>query len=130
LHITPDLYRGIALTVVVVALVGGALRWWLSRLRTRRNAVLLDSILAQQPARSARDRPAMRNPIGSVPATNRSSPNCPSLATLEGHLRNAIISGDARERLVKHAMRTTGGDRAAAIRKVLNDLHAEDRRFS
>jgi len=45
-------------------------------------------------------------------------------------LRTAILSPDARERLVKDAMRAIGGDRAAAVRKVLQDLYDEDKRWS
>jgi hypothetical protein len=46
---------------------------------------------------------------------------------LEQHLRAAIPDRAARERLVHDAMRRTGGDRARAIRIVLDDL-ARDRR--
>jgi hypothetical protein len=49
---------------------------------------------------------------------------------LERHLRNAIFDENARERLVNDAMRTDGGKRAAAIRKVLRDLGDEDKRWS
>jgi hypothetical protein len=52
------------------------------------------------------------------------------LAALEGHLRNAILDPGARERLVNHAMRTSTGDRATAIRKVLADLHGENNRWT
>ena len=52
------------------------------------------------------------------------------LSALEGHLRNAILDPNARERLVKDAMRIAGGSRAAAIRKVLRDLGDEDKRWS
>jgi hypothetical protein len=45
-------------------------------------------------------------------------------------LRNAVLNANARERLVKDAMRATGGDRTAAIRKVLRDLYEEDKRWS
>jgi hypothetical protein len=49
---------------------------------------------------------------------------------LERHLRDAILNENARERLVNDAMRTNGGTRAAAIRKVLSDLGDEDKRWS
>jgi hypothetical protein len=130
LRITPDFYLGIALTVGVIALAGRQLRRWFSRAQSPTNAALLITIVSQQPTRPAHARPTQRSPFGSVPATNRPAPGGPTPSALEGHLRHAIISADARERLVKHAMHTTGGDRAAAIRKVLDDLHAEDRRFS
>jgi hypothetical protein len=48
---------------------------------------------------------------------------------LERQLRNAILDGSARERLVKHAMRTDGGNRATAIRQVLRDLEDENKRW-
>jgi hypothetical protein len=48
---------------------------------------------------------------------------------LERHLRNAILSESARERLVKDAMRTDGSSRAAAIKKVLRDLGDENKRW-
>lgn len=52
------------------------------------------------------------------------------LAALERHLNTAILDPGARERLVSDALRHTGRDRAAAIRKVLTDLETEDRRWS
>jgi hypothetical protein len=98
--------------------------------RERSDARLLETILAQQspgsgrqhepsPVSSRRDRPAQRP-----------QPASPQLSALEGHLRNAVIDAGARERLVGDAMRATGGDRVAAIRKVLRDLHEEDKRWS
>jgi hypothetical protein len=54
----------------------------------------------------------------------------PELSALEAQLRNAIFDAHARERLVKDALRHTGGDRTAAIRRVLSDLHAENNRWS
>jgi hypothetical protein len=44
-------------------------------------------------------------------------------------LRTAIFDPAARERLIRDAMRTTGGDRVAAIRQVLRDLHADNARW-
>ena len=52
------------------------------------------------------------------------------LSALEGHLRSAVLDLNARERLVKDAMRDAGGNRAAAIRKVLRDLAEEDKRWA
>jgi hypothetical protein len=49
---------------------------------------------------------------------------------LERHLSTAIFDPGARERLVADALRHTGGNRAAAIRKVLSDLENENRRWS
>jgi len=67
---------------------------------------------------------------GTVPATSRRAPTDSQTAALERHLRTAILSSDSRERLVEDAMRRTGSDRAAAIRKVPQDLHNEDKRWS
>ena len=44
--------------------------------------------------------------------------------------RNAVLDPVTRERLVQDAMSTTGCDRAAAVRRVLDDLHADNRRWS
>jgi hypothetical protein len=52
------------------------------------------------------------------------------LALLEGHLCIAILDANARERLVGDTLRATGGDRVAAIQKVLHDLQEEDKRLS
>ena len=67
---------------------------------------------------------------GAKPAARRRAAAGSQLAVLEGHLRNAALDAIARERLVKDATRATGGDRAAAIRKVLRALHEEDSRWS
>jgi hypothetical protein len=81
----------------------------------------LDAIIQQQPAGSGRQS------FGSVPQAGRASGQ---IARLEGHLRAAIFDPGARERLVRDAMRSTGGDRAAAIGKVLGDLEQENKRWS
>jgi DNA-binding TFAR19-related protein (PDSD5 family) len=65
-----------------------------------------------------------------VPEVRRPATGGPQFAALEGQLRRAILSPDARERLVQNALRTTNGDRAAAIRKVLSDLFADNERWS
>jgi hypothetical protein len=41
-----------------------------------------------------------------------------------------ILNPDARERLVQDALPTTHGNREAALRKVLDDLHADNNRWS
>ena len=64
---------------------------------------------------------------GTVPKAGKPSRQ---LALLEGHLRIAILDPGARERMVAQAMRSVGSDRAAAIRKVLADLEAENKRWS
>ena len=72
--------------------------------------------------------PAPKRPLtGSVPHVDRPSGQ---LAMLERHLSTAIFDTGARERLVADALRHTGGNRAAAIRKVLSDLENENRRWS
>src|SRR5215472_5870897 len=102
--------------LIACALVGAAvfLGWpLLRRTAPPDNAGLLDDIIAQQsPSRLRKRRPV------------------PQLAALEGHLRNAILDPGARERLVNDAVRTTAGDRAAAIGKVLADLHDDDKRWA
>jgi hypothetical protein len=60
----------------------------------------------------------------------RPATGAPQSAALEAQLSRAILSADARERLVQNALRTTNGDRPAAIRKVLSDLHADNQRWS
>jgi hypothetical protein len=65
-----------------------------------------------------------------VPEVRRESRPAAAPSALESRLRVAILSGDARERLIKDALTTTGGNREAAIRKVLDDLHAENNRWS
>ena len=83
--------------------------------------------------RAGQPLPLMR---GKPPRVSHPTPASPwgtksaQLSELEARLRNAIFDPGARERLVDHAMRTTGGDRAAAIRKVLDDLYREDARWS
>ena len=68
-------------------------------------------------------------PHGTVSPARRPTEDRVEIARLEAHLSQAIFSADARRRLVDHAMRTTGGDRAAAIRKVLRDLERDNSRW-
>ena len=90
------------------------------------NAGLLDAIIARQSPPSTLGQRQQRRP---APTQQRRPAQNSQLATLEGHLRHAILDPGARERLVNDGMRTTAGDRAAAIRKVLADLHGEDKRW-
>jgi hypothetical protein len=83
------------------------------------NGGLLDAIIARQSPQNTPGQRQRRRPVQN-----------PQLAALEGHLRNAILDPGARERLVNHAMRTSTGDRATAIRKVLADLHGENNRWA
>jgi hypothetical protein len=48
---------------------------------------------------------------------------------LEAKLRVAILSAHSREALLNEAMRLTSGNREAAIRKILRDLHADNTRW-
>lgn len=65
-----------------------------------------------------------------MPEVRRRGAADAELPQLEARLRTAILSADARERLVRHAMQSTRGDRAAAIRQVLRELSDEHRRWS
>jgi hypothetical protein len=107
-------YLGVALAASGLALLAFAL----IRKSRRSNKALLETIIGGKPqtpqdARSARK---IGKPSGQA-------------ALLEGHLRTAILDPGARERMVAQAMRSTGGDRVAAIRKVLADIEAEDKRW-
>lgn len=79
---------------------------------------------------AARQRPTRSRPSGSVPDVRRPTSGGPQLAALEAQLRTAILSAGARDRLVQDALKTVNGDRDAAIRKVLNDLADENKRWS
>ncbi len=127
---TTELYVGLGLAACALAFVGRHLLSRRPRTRPDANAILLDAIIAQQSPDLGRQHPATRASSRSVPDLPRSADGGPQLAALEGHLRNAVLNANARERLVKDAMRVTRGDRVAAIRKVLRDLHEEDARWS
>src|SRR4051812_26402992 len=117
LDATTAIYIGIGLAACVLVLIV----WSLLRRRSRTqspNENLLDAIIERQGSGRSRSLP------------RRAAGGGPQLSALEGHLRNAILDPNARERLVKDAMRITGGGRAAAIRKVLRDLGDEDKRWS
>jgi DNA-binding TFAR19-related protein (PDSD5 family) len=87
---------------------------------------LLDTLIQRHAAKpSAKPAPAQRPAVA-----QRSADGTKVARALERHLQTAILDPAARERLVRDAMRLTGGDRSAAIRVVLHDLLAEDRRFS
>lgn len=122
---TPAIYVGMALVAGAVALVGLIIHRRKFYARSDANESLLDSIIEKQSPKPGR-RPVSRL----APVAGRSGRGEIRLSVLEGHLRNAILDRSARERLVNAAMRATGGDRPAAIRRVLDDLHNEDKRFS
>ncbi|HUB15561.1 MAG TPA: hypothetical protein VMB34_26665 [Acetobacteraceae bacterium] len=137
-HLDTTIVAGIAIGLSLGAILLSAWTLLARRSRSKADARLLQRILANQattsPAPAATTSPAPPPPVrragGSVPPTSRRASPDTHLAALERHLRTAILSPDARERLVKDVMRSTGRDRAAAIRRVLDDLHAEDKRWS
>ena len=110
------IYLGIGLAACALVLLAFVLGRKSGRSRT--NKALLETIIGGKPQapQGARRVPKAGKPSG-------------QLALLEGRLRTAILDTGARERMVTQAMRSTGGDRAAAIRKVLADLEAEDKRW-
>ena len=126
------IYAGVGVATCALALVGRALQQR-SRARARSNEALLNFMLQGQyfmlQGQSAGPGPQPRR--GSVPDARRPTGERAQISGLEARLRSAILSADARERLIKEALNhTAGGDRAAAIRKVLSDLEAEHNRWS
>ena len=121
MQLTTTIYAGAGLVVSAIAVFGGILL----RVRSGANKNLLNAIVAGQSSGSGHQRQS-----GSAPDVRPAKGSGPQLSALEGHLRSAILNPQARERLIKDAMRTTGTDRSAAIRKVLSDLHAENNRWS
>jgi hypothetical protein len=111
------IYLSIGLAACGMVLLGFTLRRKFGRSRT--DKALLETIIG--------GKPRAPQGAGSVPKAGKPSGQ---LALLEGHLRTAIFDPGARERMVAQAMRSAGGDRAAAIRKVLADLEGEDKRLS
>ena len=123
---TITVYVGIALGVCALAIAGHTLFLRIFRAGSRSDTPLLDSMIGQQQSRrSGRGR----SKATTSPSRQRRE-TAPQLAMLERRLRNAILSESARERLVNHAMRTSAGNRAAAIREVLRDLEDENKRWS
>ena len=127
---TTSIYVGIALAACAIALAGRSLLRRGSRTRSSASRNLLNTIIAQQSAGSRYPAPVASGLSRRVAGAARPAQGGPELAALERHLRTAILDPNARERLVKDAMRKTGGGRAAAIRKVLRDLHDQDKRWS
>ncbi len=116
---TIAIYIGIGLAVSVLTLVGWLLLSGRNPKHHGTNENLLNAIIERQSPGSKRR--SARGPAGRRPQ---------QLSALEGHLRNAILDPSSRERLVQDAMRVAGGDRQKAIRKVLRDLHDEDKRWT
>lgn len=125
LDATTAIYIGIGFTVcVVLALIGWSRRRRRPSGAQSTNENLLEAIIERQSPGSERQRPLRRGPDTRQPAAG-----VPQLSLLEGRLRTAILDAKARERLVKDTMATCN-DRSAAVRKVLHDLEAEDKRWS
>ena len=124
------IYIGIGLAACAIALAGHSLFRHVSRTRASANRDLLNTILERPSVGSPDRRPTAPGLARSLRDARRPAEGRPQLAALERHLRTAILDPGARERLVKDAMRTTGGSRATAVRKVLHDLHDEDKRWS
>jgi hypothetical protein len=125
LHETTVIYVAIGLAGCLIGLVGGYLLRRKSAAQAIDGEALLKSFLDRRPP-----GPTLQSPSKAIPRARPSAAGEPALSKLEGLLRTAILSPEARERLVTDAMRHYGGDRAAAIRRVLNDLHAENNRWS
>jgi hypothetical protein len=120
---TTAVYVGVGIWLAAYVLV--LVVWSLLRRRSRTqspNENLLDAIIEQQSPGSGPSSGAYRMSAG------RREEGCSS-QQLEGHLR-AILDPNAKERLVKDAMRIADGGRAAAIRQVLRDLDDEGKRLS
>ena len=130
LQATTAIYVRILLAVCAVALVVSALVRRRAGARSSANKDLLNAIIERQSAGSRLNHPGTFGSSGLATAPPRAAQPGSQLAALEGHLRTAILDAGARERLVRDAMRVVGGNRAAAIRKVLHDLHDEDKRWS
>ena len=124
------IYVGLVLAACALTLNGRTLLRRRTRTRVDHDASLLDAIVAQHSPASGRQRATIRASARIDPNAGRPMEDGSQLSGLEGHLRNAVLNAPARERLVADAMRATDGNRAAAIRKVLRDLHDEDKRWS
>ena len=131
----PDLTPWLLILALIVAtgMVAGVYLVYRSKVRRRspldmRNAGLKpsrDAGLSSSPRYSGNsdiipDTRQGGKPIGVVRA---------ELQALERHLQLAVLDPMARERLVSHAMREVGSDRALAIRKVLTDLNDDNEKY-
>jgi hypothetical protein len=130
LDIITATYATFGLAACALALIGVVAYRRNSGARQNPNETLLNAIIERQspgPGHQRSGRPASTQRVRPGP---RPTGGDKRLAMLEGHLRNAILDANARERLVIDAMRVTHGNRTAAIDKVLRDLHGEDKRLS
>ena len=123
------LYTALTIGASLAVLLGDGLRRRVRRKGVYATPSQVNSLKAQFSTISARPlkaEPEKRRPPGNL----KPSVAVQTVSRLEAELRLAIFSPDARERLVQHALQITKGDRAAALRKVLDDLHAENNRWS
>lgn len=126
---TASSYAGAGFAAGALAIVPWTLLLRKSKARPNAEDSLLDAGTAQPSQESGRQRSSPARSTGSVPEFHRPASNGPQLSVLEGQLRSAILSTGARERLIRHALQTTNGDSVAAIRKVLNDLAEDNKRW-
>ena len=117
LHSHADILIRASILVLGLALVG--VNFLVRARRSRGSSIRLDPRTPMSTVTVKRSRD-----FGWRPFWNRLY-----LFRLETQLRNAILSPHARERLVNDAMRRNGGDRRAAIRKVLSDLEQDNTRW-
>jgi hypothetical protein len=123
------IYAGAGFAGYALAIVGWTLLPLKSRVRPNTEDSPWHAGTEQPSPESGRQRSSPSRSSGSVPEFHRPASNGPQFSVLEGQLRSAIFSAGARERLVQHALQTTNGDRVAAIRKVLNDLSEDNKRW-
>jgi hypothetical protein len=105
--------RLVVIAACAVTLIARANTHRKPKTRLETNEDLLALIVARQSS-----EPPSKRPTGGKGGTSGERQCSPE----ERHLRITILDVGARERLIQHAMRMTGDDRIAAIRKVLLDL--------
>jgi hypothetical protein len=127
---TMAIYAGVGLAGCALAIAGPFVLPRKSRTPSNTQTVQAHPNVARPSPKAGKQRPKISRSSGSVPEVRRPGDPGPQATALERHLSNAILSLDARERLIQHALPTVKGDRVAAIRKVLSDLHNENNRWS
>ena len=109
-HVDTQMAAQLALALGTLAVV--VLSWWRARRRTP----------------PPRPSPGAPNPWTVTPPPQQPATASPELSRLESLLRRTIPDPGARERLVTDAMQKTGGNREAAIRRVLDDVQRDNGR--
>jgi hypothetical protein len=127
---TTTIYTGVGLAGCALAIAGPFILPRKSRAPSNTRTVQAHPKPAPPSPEARKQHPKASRSSGSVPEVRRPAGAEPQLTALERQLRNAILSADARERLIQHALPKVKGDRTAAIRKVLSDLHNEYNRWS